>query len=282
VGPEKGAIIERLVAAAAPAAALELGTFLGYSAIRIARSMPAGGRLVCVEANPGNAAVARTLLARAGLAGKVEVVEGRTDEVLGEAARRLGGPAGLVFEDHCKQCYLPDLQRMEALGVVVPGTQVVADNVVYPGAPGFLEVRPLAGGGGAGWWWWCRVVALPVVVVQGVCSAAAQAICGAQLLTASAPAAAVRGHVGGPLQHGAHPRSVRVRAGVEPVLGAPRGRAVAVHLQGRAGAAAGGGAGLGLVGMVLARWRSLRACRLQRMVPGRHGEQCLGIGAWRC
>jgi predicted O-methyltransferase YrrM len=168
------------VAGAAPLAALEVGTFLGYSAIRIARTMPPGGRLVCVEANPANAAVARRLLQLAGLAGKVgaglravaacwgrggegggwcrrcarcsptspallllqvEVVEGRADEVLGVVAARLGGPAALVFVDHCKDCYLPDLRRMEALGLVVPGTLVLADNVVYPGAPGYLEVR---------------------------------------------------------------------------------------------------------------------------------------------
>lgn len=53
-------------------------------------------------------------------------------------ASRLGGPAGFVFEDHCKPCYLPDLLTMEDLGIVAHGTVVVADNVIYPGAPEFL------------------------------------------------------------------------------------------------------------------------------------------------
>ena len=35
--------------------------------------------------------------------------------------------------------YLSDLQLMEKLGVVTKGTLVAADNVIYPGAPGFLE-----------------------------------------------------------------------------------------------------------------------------------------------
>lgn len=47
--------------------------------------------------------------------------------------------ADLIFEDHAKQCYAPDLVKMEALGMVQPGSWVVADNVVHPGAPGFLE-----------------------------------------------------------------------------------------------------------------------------------------------
>lgn len=49
-GPEKGAILERLVARQRPALALELGTFMGYGCARIARQLPPGGRLVSIEA----------------------------------------------------------------------------------------------------------------------------------------------------------------------------------------------------------------------------------------
>jgi hypothetical protein len=41
--------------------------------------------------------------------------------------------------------YLTDLQLMEKLGIVKKGTVVAADNVVYPGAPGYLEY--VQGGG---------------------------------------------------------------------------------------------------------------------------------------
>ena len=51
----------------------------------------------------------------------------------------IGGPADLVFLDHCKECYAPDLRRLEGAGLVAKGTVVVADNVVYPGAPGYLD-----------------------------------------------------------------------------------------------------------------------------------------------
>lgn len=50
-GPEKGRLLEELVASQAPVLALELGTFMGYGAIRIACSLPPGGRLVSVEAS---------------------------------------------------------------------------------------------------------------------------------------------------------------------------------------------------------------------------------------
>ena len=47
--------------------------------------------------------------------------------------------ASFVFLDHCKPCYLPDLQAMEDTGLIGKGTTVVADNVLYPGAPDFLK-----------------------------------------------------------------------------------------------------------------------------------------------
>ncbi len=37
------------------------------------------------------------------------------------------------------QCYLPDLLAMERLGLVAPGTLVLADNVLVPGAPDYLQ-----------------------------------------------------------------------------------------------------------------------------------------------
>src|SRR5579871_2188271 len=46
VGDEKGAILERVVSRAAPRLALELGAYVGSSALRIARALPPGGRLV--------------------------------------------------------------------------------------------------------------------------------------------------------------------------------------------------------------------------------------------
>jgi catechol O-methyltransferase len=50
-GPEKGAILERLVAAQQPELVLELGTFMGYGTMRIARRLPPRGRVVSIEAS---------------------------------------------------------------------------------------------------------------------------------------------------------------------------------------------------------------------------------------
>jgi len=139
LGQEKGALLEALVKSAAPRAALEVGTFFGYSAVRTARALPPGSRLLCVEASPANADVARAVLALAGVADVATVITGLAAQALPEAARLIG-PAGadFIFLDHCKECYLPDTRQMEALGLLRPGATLVADNVLVPGAPDFL------------------------------------------------------------------------------------------------------------------------------------------------
>jgi catechol O-methyltransferase len=141
IGPEKGALFEQTLQQAKPTLSLELGTFLGYAAIRTARNLAPGGRLICVEANPDNAAVARQLLQFAGVPdGQVIVVEGLAKQVINslplllqDMQQQQGSRFDVVFLDHSKNDYLPDLQRLEQLGLVRQGTTVMADNVVYPG-----------------------------------------------------------------------------------------------------------------------------------------------------
>jgi len=45
------------------------------------------------------------------------------------------GQLDVVFIDHAKEEYLPDLERILAAGWLHPGSVVMADNVRFPGAP---------------------------------------------------------------------------------------------------------------------------------------------------
>src|SRR3954454_12822895 len=74
---------------------VEIGTLAGYSTIWLARALPPGGRLVTLEVDPANAAVARENLQRAGLADVVDVRVGPALETLAE----LTGPFDVVFID---------------------------------------------------------------------------------------------------------------------------------------------------------------------------------------
>ena len=66
VSPLQGALLELLARIQQARTILEIGTLGGYSTIWLARALPAGGRLVTLEADPAYADVARANLARAG------------------------------------------------------------------------------------------------------------------------------------------------------------------------------------------------------------------------
>ena len=147
LGAVKGRLLSRAVRDAQPRTCLELGSFLGYSALVTARDLQAGGRLLCIEASPAHAEVVRALVDYAGVSERVQVLVGLSENLLPKAAELLGtGGADFVFMDHAKECYLPDLLAAERLGILRRGSVLVADNVVYPGAPGFLPHVQAAGG----------------------------------------------------------------------------------------------------------------------------------------
>jgi catechol O-methyltransferase len=143
VGDEKGAILDRAVQQCEPHRLLELGTYCGYSAMRIVRAMPADAHLWTIEFNAANADVARRIWAHAGVADRITVVVGSigdggdTMAALRDAHGFVAGDLDFVFVDHNKSAYLPDLKHLMGAGWLHPGTVVVADNVRVPGAPGY-------------------------------------------------------------------------------------------------------------------------------------------------
>ena len=56
--------------------ALELGGYIGYSAVRIAKKLPPGGKLYSIDPNEIHVGVARAIIEHAGLSDKVQVVQG--------------------------------------------------------------------------------------------------------------------------------------------------------------------------------------------------------------
>jgi catechol O-methyltransferase len=141
VGDEKGEILDRAVRRASPGLILELGTYCGYSALRMSRVMPGGARICSLEFSPANAEIARRIWDHAGLGDEVTVVVGTLGDG-GSTIDRLSSERGFgeravdfVFIDHDKAAYLPDLERILGEDWLHPGSIVVADNVRFPGAP---------------------------------------------------------------------------------------------------------------------------------------------------
>ncbi|BAX92520.1 O-methyltransferase [Mycobacterium shigaense] len=144
VGDEKGLLLDAAVRRAEPALALELGTYCGYGALRIARAAP-NAKVYSIELAEANAANARQIWAHAGVADRVTCVVGtigdggRTLDTLASEHGFSSGAVDFVFIDHDKDAYLKDLQSILDRGWLHPGSVVVADNVRVPGAPKYRE-----------------------------------------------------------------------------------------------------------------------------------------------
>lgn len=127
--PEQAAFLEMLVRLTGAMRALEIGTFTGYGAIRIARGLAPDGSLTCFELDGERAAVARANLDEAGVGEKVEIVVGPAIEGL----RALPDEAAVDFAylDADKTGY-PDYYE-EIVRRLAPGGLLAIDNVLMGG-----------------------------------------------------------------------------------------------------------------------------------------------------
>jgi caffeoyl-CoA O-methyltransferase len=80
--PDEGALLTMLARLTGATRALEVGTFVGYGAISIARGLAEGGKLTCLELEEKYAAMARANLKDAGVDDRVEILVGPAEELL--------------------------------------------------------------------------------------------------------------------------------------------------------------------------------------------------------
>lgn len=132
VAANQGKLLMLLAKAQSARRILEIGTLGGYSTIWLARALPAGGRLITLELEEKHAQVARSNIARAGLAEKVEVRVGPALESLATLVADKAEPFDFVFIDADKTGY-PDYLSW-SLQLSHRGTMIIADNVVRDGA----------------------------------------------------------------------------------------------------------------------------------------------------
>mmetsp|Transcript_863 Transcript_863/g.1944 ORF Transcript_863/g.1944 Transcript_863/m.1944 type:complete len:288 (+) Transcript_863:79-942(+) len=135
----RGDLIDKVLRERSPLRAVEIGTYCGYSALRIAKALPEDGRLVSIEVDPLFAAIATKIVEHAGLAHKVRIlmgtVEQRSNRIL-EVLKATPSPGSVVdflLCDHSKEMFVPDLRLLEEKGILGQGTIVMGDTTVYPG-----------------------------------------------------------------------------------------------------------------------------------------------------
>jgi predicted O-methyltransferase YrrM len=108
---------------------LEIGSFVGVSAMYFASALPPGGRVVTIEKFDHFAAIARRNFAANGLAERIELVEGDAHKVLPTLTDR--GPFDLAFIDGNKERYADYFRLVEPM--MSSRSVIVVDDVFFHG-----------------------------------------------------------------------------------------------------------------------------------------------------
>ena len=82
ISDDQGTFLSILVAAAGVKSAIEVGTFTGYSSLCIARALPRGGRLLCLDSNKEWTDVAQRYWTKAGVRQRIELRLGPARQTL--------------------------------------------------------------------------------------------------------------------------------------------------------------------------------------------------------
>lgn len=108
---------------------IEIGAFIGLSAMTMARAMPAGGKLTTIEKFGHFADICRRNVAANGLADRIVVLEGDALDVIGRLPR--DERFDLAFIDGNKERYVDHFRLLEPL--VRPGGVILVDDVFFHG-----------------------------------------------------------------------------------------------------------------------------------------------------
>jgi caffeoyl-CoA O-methyltransferase len=135
IAGDQAAFTTILVRAISAHDALEVGTFLGYGAIAIARGLPDDGRLVCCEIDEGYAQRALEHLRLAGLEGRVEIRVGPALETLRAMERSEQFDFAFIDADKTEynDYFEETLARLRPNGVILLDNTLRGGTVLDPG-----------------------------------------------------------------------------------------------------------------------------------------------------
>jgi len=138
IAPLQGQFMALLAQISGVRKALEIGTFTGYSSLSVARALPAGGRLICLDVSKEFTDVARRYWVKAGIADRIDLRLGPALESLA-ALKAEAGSFDMAFIDADKNNYPHYYEAV--LGLLRPGGLLLIDNVLWGGDVADLTVN---------------------------------------------------------------------------------------------------------------------------------------------
>ena len=141
ISEEQGTFMGILVAALSAKSVIELGTFTGYSALCMARALPKGGRLICVDESEQWTAIARKFWAQAGVQDRIDLRLGQAIPVLKQLEPGL--TFDLAFIDAQKTEY--DAYYELILPRLRQNGLILFDNMLWGGRLGAGPVKEASG-----------------------------------------------------------------------------------------------------------------------------------------
>jgi len=130
IAPEQGTLMGLLAGAIGARSAVEVGTFTGYSALCVARALPADGRMLCCDVNEQWTSIGKRYWERAGIANRITLKLAPAGETL--AALPANYTIDFAFIDADKLNYR--LYYEEILKRTRAGGLILIDNVLWNGA----------------------------------------------------------------------------------------------------------------------------------------------------
>jgi caffeoyl-CoA O-methyltransferase len=129
VAADQGVLLGLLVGALGARNVIEVGTFTGYSALSMARALPAGGRLLACDVSEEYTAIARRFWEKAGVADRIELRLGPAADTL--RALPEDPVWDFAFLDADKPSY--PIYYEEILKRLRPSGVIAVDNVLWGG-----------------------------------------------------------------------------------------------------------------------------------------------------
>ncbi|MEY2458468.1 MAG: caffeoyl-CoA O-methyltransferase [Acidimicrobiaceae bacterium] len=130
IAPEQGALLRILTQVIGATRAVEVGTFTGYSALCIARGLPADGRLLCCDISDEWTKIGRRHWEEAGIADRIELRLGPALDTLQSLPREEA--FDLAFIDADKPNYIAYYE--ELLPRLRVNSLLIIDNVLWSGS----------------------------------------------------------------------------------------------------------------------------------------------------